>query len=226
MNREERQKLVLELYEQGKTIREIAQIAHMSFGNICSLIKQKENNNKGILSKNTQAFQLFESGKKPVEVSIKLDLEAEQVAKLYRQYWDLRGVHELNTIYEEINKEIFTFLELYKTARRAGMGIQQVVDVLKSVDELPFLESQRDKLKNDIQKLAYQKQNLFDDLNELTDNIAYAKKVLVSDERNIDFKKQEIAKLNNQKHEIERIIANLKSNREYLHVQRIDEDYY
>ena len=32
MSRQEKQKLVLELYNQGKTIREIAQTAHMSFG--------------------------------------------------------------------------------------------------------------------------------------------------------------------------------------------------
>ncbi len=32
MNRQEKEKLVLELYRQGKTIREIAKIVHMSFG--------------------------------------------------------------------------------------------------------------------------------------------------------------------------------------------------
>jgi transcriptional regulator len=41
MNRQEKQKLVLELNKQGKTIREIAQIVHMSFGDISSIIRRE-----------------------------------------------------------------------------------------------------------------------------------------------------------------------------------------
>jgi hypothetical protein len=38
MNRQEKEKLVLELYKQGKIIRETAQKVHMSFGDICFII--------------------------------------------------------------------------------------------------------------------------------------------------------------------------------------------
>jgi transcriptional regulator len=41
MNREEKQKLVLELNKQGKTIREIAHIAHISFGDISFIIRRE-----------------------------------------------------------------------------------------------------------------------------------------------------------------------------------------
>jgi transposase len=39
-SREEREQYVIELYKQGKTIREIAQLVHMSFSSIGTIIKK------------------------------------------------------------------------------------------------------------------------------------------------------------------------------------------
>ena len=48
-SREEREACVVELYKQGKTIREIAQEVHMSFGSIGAIIRKLtgEDNNGG-----------------------------------------------------------------------------------------------------------------------------------------------------------------------------------
>jgi hypothetical protein len=35
---------------------------------------------------------LFSDGKKPIEVVIKLDLEANEVDRLYQQFWKLEGL--------------------------------------------------------------------------------------------------------------------------------------
>jgi hypothetical protein len=40
LNREEKRQLVLQLYKEGKTMREIAKEAHMSFGDIGSITKK------------------------------------------------------------------------------------------------------------------------------------------------------------------------------------------
>lgn len=39
MTRDQNEKYVLELYQQGRTVRHIAQLAHMSFGPIGAIIK-------------------------------------------------------------------------------------------------------------------------------------------------------------------------------------------
>ena len=106
---------LLELYKQvllfGKIIREIAQEVHISFGNIGRIIKkekgdidayesteeQKGNNN---VSTDTQAFKLFLEGKKPIEVAIKLDLGADEVDRLYQQFWRLERL-QLTLMYQE-----------------------------------------------------------------------------------------------------------------------------
>ena len=51
--------------------------------------------------KNPQAYQLFSEGKKPVQVAIQLGLPERQVTKYCREYWELKGLHELTFLYEE-----------------------------------------------------------------------------------------------------------------------------
>jgi len=51
--------------------------------------------------KSTQAYKLFSEGKKPVEVAIQLGLSERQATKHYREYWELKGLHELTFLYEE-----------------------------------------------------------------------------------------------------------------------------
>jgi hypothetical protein len=77
LNRTEKEQRVIELYQQGKTIREIAHDVHMSFGDIGSIIKkatgldgdgdkskqQKQDKASTTLSKDSQAFKLFSERK-------------------------------------------------------------------------------------------------------------------------------------------------------------------
>lgn len=80
LNKFEKEKRVLELHNQGKTIRDIAKEVHMSFRDISKIIKsyekkqmaealkekQSKNDSSNIQkkpSKSTQAFKLFREGK-------------------------------------------------------------------------------------------------------------------------------------------------------------------
>jgi hypothetical protein len=82
---------IIELYKQGKTIREITHEVYISFGPISAIIRkfngQNENDKEeksNLPSKNTQAFKLFSEGKKPV---IELDMKADEMSNLYQQFW-------------------------------------------------------------------------------------------------------------------------------------------
>ena len=88
LSRVEKEQRVIELYKQGRSIREIAHEVHMSFAGIGSIIRkvtglQDNDKNKSkeqdkaptTLSKDSQAFALFSDGKKPIEVAIKWILE-------------------------------------------------------------------------------------------------------------------------------------------------------
>ena len=63
LNRHQKKALVIELYNQGKTRRQIAEIAHMSFKDIADIINEHTGENisanKPEKSKGARAFDYF-----------------------------------------------------------------------------------------------------------------------------------------------------------------------
>src|SRR5215216_5092459 len=111
LTRQERERLVLDLYNQGKTIRDIAKEVRMSFRDIGAIlntaveekkteasqeegIKQQDDNVKQNkqqeqqqhLSLSAQAYKLFSDRKTPLEVAIALNLRESEATKFYREY--------------------------------------------------------------------------------------------------------------------------------------------
>jgi transcriptional regulator len=186
MNREEKQKLVLELNKQGKTIREIAQIVHMSFGDICFVIRREtgeaDEQERIRMSKASQALKQFEQGNSPVQVAIKLDVETREVDRLYREYWNLKGLHQLNDLYAELKENIFSFVKLYRLTKNEGMTQQQVIDALKIAEEIPCFEAERRYIEDCIDEdwpkifeLKRQKESLTKELRSILEEVESAR---------------------------------------------------
>ena len=133
LTRQERERLVLDLYNQGKTYREISKEARISprdIGVILNRIEEKteakvqQDNNTDAdkdqqqhLSLSTQAYKLFCEDKTPLEAAIELNLKELEATEFYKEYWKLKQLHNLNMVYEEIDDEgIGDFLKLYKLA--------------------------------------------------------------------------------------------------------------
>ena len=137
LTREEKERFVLDLYNQGKSTRQIAEEARMSFrdiGAILDKVEEEKKTNKEQaekVSQSTQAYKLFFEGKSPVQVAIALNLQEPEVAKFYVEYWRLIQYHSLSRIYEEIKDGIGYFVRLYISAKVARMGLEQVVKVLE-----------------------------------------------------------------------------------------------
>lgn len=95
LTREERERFVLDLYNQGKSTREIAEEARMSFRDIGAIlnkaIEEKEASKEQAekMSQSTQAYKLFSEGKSPIQVSIALNIQEPEVAKFHIEYWKL-----------------------------------------------------------------------------------------------------------------------------------------
>jgi hypothetical protein len=106
LNQHQKKALVIQLYEQGKTRRQIAEIAHMSFKDIADVIKKHTGEDstsvdKPEKSKAARAYELFLQGKQSVEVAIELDMSADEVEELHVQYWRLSKLDDLETLYHE-----------------------------------------------------------------------------------------------------------------------------
>ena len=150
LTREEKERLVSDLYNQGRTYREIAKEARISPRDIGIILKKAEQNNQRQqqedsgknndkaakpLDKTTQAYKLFSEGKKPIEVAVDLGLSGEETIRLYKEFWKLKHLNELYQIYPEIKHTLPSFLKLHRSLKRQGMGPKNVewfVDILKS----------------------------------------------------------------------------------------------
>src|SRR5215213_10294756 len=116
LTRQERERVVLDLYNQGKTYREISKEARISprdigiimnkviKGKTTERLKEEEqdnidaekNQNQEHLSLAAQAYKLFSDRKTPLEVAIALNLRELEAAKFYKEYWKLKQLHNLN----------------------------------------------------------------------------------------------------------------------------------
>ena len=169
LNRRDKEQLVIKLHQEGKTIREIASSAHMSFGDIGSIIrkidgqdddrsKQKTMKNK---SKDTQALFLFSSGKKPIDVAIELDLSASEVHEMQEEFWALNDLHELAFMYNEIKTFLPSFLKLFHCLKESRMLDENHISKLIRYAnyDLSDLADRVQYLSNEIINLEGQKRN-------------------------------------------------------------------
>ena len=156
MSREEKERRIIDLYyNQGKTTREIIKELRVSPNYLSAVLKKKEEeekNNCSTVTNNqqqssssssfaTKAYELFSKGKGPVDVAIALNLREPEVTKLYREYWKLKRLHILNSIYNETNGNLRPFLKLYHMMKERGMTIDKVTNAVDiAIHKLPYME--------------------------------------------------------------------------------------
>ena len=138
----------------------------MSFRDIGVIINKWKERERGQLdddikskSKITQAIKLFSEGKTTVEVVIALDLAADHVRAIYREYWELEGMYRLAQIYEEAKYDVHDLLRLHKIVKDLEMEKQDIINVLELAknNQLRYLQWKVEYLRNDVDKLEVQK---------------------------------------------------------------------
>ena len=202
LTRQEREQTVLSLYNQGKTIRDIAREVRISFRDIGVVLKKEEekmekekqrtrfennmtstegDNSQGTNSSSTQAYKLFSQGRTPVEVAIELDLNEKQVTKHYMEYWKLKGMYKLNLIHDEIKDDIAYFAKLYRLSKAAGNTPEDVVSLLNIANnDLPALENKYKKLQRNVNELESKELDASITLEDLKSQIQNANQMLDS----------------------------------------------
>jgi hypothetical protein len=145
---------IIDLYfNRHNTIREVCRIMGKSSHDVTPIIKMhrlrlapkdipdnkeqasQEKGSSGQKAKgipNVKAYKLFSEGKTPMEVSAKLNLPGPQVRQFYIEYWELRQMHQLSTLYQENKNSIGFPLRAIRLARNDGLTPEQVVCLLKT----------------------------------------------------------------------------------------------
>jgi archaellum component FlaC len=226
---DERKKRVIDLYfNQHKSYAEIAQIEKMSPRGIHTIIKEEESRRQKYKQQeiSAQAYQLFSEGKTPVEVAIVLNLRAPEVTRLYREYWELKRLHTLNSVYKETNGKLWPFLKLYRLMKEKGMNIEQVVNAVDiAIHKLPYMEGLYKQLKDEVDKMQRTRQQLENYLHKLKEEIASAKSLLNSYHTLCERKRQELENINSEVSRIVTLVNRFKNNNEeYPKIENIVEE--
>jgi hypothetical protein len=202
LNKKEKEQLAIQLYQDGKPIREIARQAHLSFGSIGKIIRTINSGDDNSdycssKSKSTKALFLFKSGKKPIDVAIELDISASEVEELQQEYWILNQLHELAFLFNEIKNYLPSFIKLFNLLKRNKMlGEEHISKFLRYANhDLPSLENKIQKLTGDVIDLEWKKKDLNNTISLWSAQLADLGRTIVQYQNAIDSKKQQLIRM-------------------------------
>ena len=183
----------------------------MSIRDISTILKEEESKRQKYKHQqqrqelSSEAYRLFSEGKTTLEVAITLNLPASKVIKLYREYWDLKGLHILNLIYKETNGKIWIVLKLYKELiKKKRMNIEQVVNAVDiAIHKLPHMESLYRQAKDEAEKMQRTIQRLASDIRALEYKISLLDATAFSSEQECRRTQQQVQELTDQKNRLE-----------------------
>jgi septal ring factor EnvC (AmiA/AmiB activator) len=183
ITRQEKERLVVKLAEEGRTTRDIAKEVHISFKNIGKIIRkatgdssqgeEDEEKEKEILQKSltpyAQAFKMFRENKSLTEVVIDLDLDAFTVLKYYEDYLTLVRMKVLVDIYPEILQDYNwkIFFHLFTRIKEEGRDKQDITELLQNRNKLKDLSEELEFYHNRISELRSRKSILEQEINSL-----------------------------------------------------------
>jgi hypothetical protein len=179
--REEKERMVIHLYGQNKTIREIAKVAHMSFSDIGRILRARQGyldepkKETLQISQESQAFSLFRKGKSLIEVKIELDISSNDVLEHHKKYRELENDDGYNRGYNAVQGNIAPYLQLFNLMNQLGMTPEQVVDQVNYGKMLPQLKNIYSKLVNDIQASQTKLSNLNSELTSSDNKLQVSK---------------------------------------------------
>lgn len=164
LTRKQKELLVIDLYyNQNKNYREITKQVRMYPREIKKILEKAsaENESGHTLSKQAQAYKMFDEDKTPTQIAIALDLPEPEVTKFYKESLNLKQLGELNRIYLETEGNLAPFLNLYRMAKTAGYRVEHVIWLLGVANKgLTELERRYDNLKSEVDWLEVKRQNL------------------------------------------------------------------
>lgn len=140
--REQKEKQVINLAENGRTTREIAKAVRISLGDIGKILK-KHNGEEWFddeLSTPSRALQMFERGQRPIDIAIHLNLDTDATMNLHRNYYQLRGLDTYSQLLDDLGPNLPEFLYLYQTLKNNGLltmeFIKDFINQYNTVSEL------------------------------------------------------------------------------------------
>jgi hypothetical protein len=114
-------------------------------------------------------LKLLSEGRSPVEVAIRLDLAADRVRAIFREYWELTGRYKLAQIYDEARSDLGGLLRLHRIIKHLGMEEHDIMKIfeLAKYNQLELLQWKVQYLTEEVNMLEFQKAKATSDILKL-----------------------------------------------------------
>lgn len=144
----EKEELVTRLLKEGKTFKEISQLAHVSYSPI-STINKKLQGNLSEPNVRNQAYKMFhEQGKTPIEVAIAFRIDNVEATRYWKECLQLKEEWTLLKIRNEFEGNFSRFINLYREIEKKHYGLGELKRALQIVrrtnTELVYLSNVED----------------------------------------------------------------------------------
>ncbi len=136
---------VIDLYKEGKNMREIAKDVHLSFSTIGKIVRESQGQvePKPEKSISSRAFQLFEKGMNLVQVTMKLDLNPTEAENIHQSYLRLKGLDEIVKYCKSVEKHLSSFLDFVAASEEHTPESQKLVEIFNLQKVIIGLEDER-----------------------------------------------------------------------------------
>jgi hypothetical protein len=237
---EEEKRRIIELhFSQGKTIREVSRIMGKSSHDITPVTKEYRirlaknyalaNGEKGDVVQheqdrvipNVKAYNLFDEGKNPLEVTAELNLPGPQVQEYYVEYLNMMRMYKLVTIYLENKDSMGYFLKLFRLGKEKGVSPEQIMNLVQMADSIHMLEDKLQRLQNEISEISKSKTVAKDQLKGLHDEIEATREKLNLVIEAFEVKYEELKEVCSQAQKLQNYIEKFKDGQDYQELESI-----
>ena len=164
------------------SLRDIGTIIHKETGDdelattekqkVDELKKEKEKQERlKYLSTYAKSFQMFKDRKPFEDVAIELDLDTDTVLFFYEDNLRLLKINWLVKIYKDLKEDFPLFIYLYKRVKKEGLSKHDITVLIKSQQDLKFMEHRVDLFSDFIRGQQLQKQHLEQEIKMLKTNL-------------------------------------------------------
>jgi len=160
------------------SLRDIGTIIHKETGDdelattekqkVDELKKEKEKQERlKYLSTYAKSFQMFKDRKPFEDVAIELDLDTDTILFFYEDNLRLLKINWLVKIYKDLKEDFPLFIYLYKRVKEEGLNKHDITVLIKSQQDLKFMEHRVDLFSDFIRGQQMQKQQLEQEIDRL-----------------------------------------------------------
>jgi chromosome segregation ATPase len=150
-----------------------------------------------------------------------LNLPGPQVQQYHNEYWNLRRMYKLVTIYQEIQDSIGYFLKLFRLGKEKGVTPEQIMKLIQMADSIHKLQEKLEQLQSEVLDISIRKSVGKDQLKDLHDEIETAQEKLNLANEASNMKYEELKGVCSQLQMLQNYVEQFKNGQDYQELEAI-----